>query len=149
MILALHTRYRTIGGEERAVADLCWLAREHLGEDVALVERDSTDLDRATAARGLLGGGLDAAQVTAALARTGADLVHAHNLLPTFGWRTLAAAQAAGAATVLSLHNYRLVCAVATCVDPAGEDCVRCHGRNTRPGVRLRCRGGLAESALY
>ena len=31
MILQLHNRYRTIGGEERVVEDLMWLAREHLG----------------------------------------------------------------------------------------------------------------------
>jgi glycosyltransferase involved in cell wall biosynthesis len=49
----------------------------------------------------------------------------------------------------LHLHNYRLVCAVGTCFT-RGEDCTRCHGRNTRPGVRLNCRGGSrAESAAY
>ena len=32
----------------------------------------------------------------------------------------------------------------------AGEDCTRCHGRDTLPGVALNCRGGsLAESAAY
>ena len=31
-----------------------------------------------------------------------------------------------------------------------GEDCTRCRGRNTLPGVRLNCRGGSrAESAAY
>ena len=140
-ILALHTRYRTTGGEERAVEDLAWLAREHLGEEVELLTRDSTALGRVTAARGLLGGGFDPDAVTDAIQRIGADVVHAHNLLPTFGWRTLAAARAAGAGTVLHLHNYRLVCAVATCVDPAGADCKRCHGRNTVPGVLKNCRG--------
>ncbi|HTE58704.1 MAG TPA: glycosyltransferase family 4 protein, partial [Solirubrobacteraceae bacterium] len=50
---------------------------------------------------------------------------------------------------VLHLHNYRLVCAVGTCFT-RGEDCTRCHGRNTLPGVRLNCRGGSrAESAAY
>ena len=31
MILLLHNRYRTTGGEERVVDDLLWLVREHLG----------------------------------------------------------------------------------------------------------------------
>ena len=54
-----------------------------------------------------------------------------------------------GARVVLHLHNYRLVCAVGTCFT-RGEDCTRCHGRNTLPGVRLNCRGGSpAESAAY
>jgi glycosyltransferase involved in cell wall biosynthesis len=149
VILALHTRYRTTGGEERAVEDLAWLAREHLGEEVEVLLRDSTTLGRGTAARGLLVGGLDARAVGDAIRRTGADVVHAHNLLPSFGWRALAAARAAGAATVLHLHNYRLVCAVATCVDPAGQDCVRCHGRHTTPGLRLGCRGSHVEGAVY
>jgi glycosyltransferase involved in cell wall biosynthesis len=38
---------------------------------------------------------------------------------------------------------------VGTCFT-RGEDCTRCHGRNTWPGVRLNCRGGSrAESAAY
>ena len=41
------------------------------------------------------------------------------------------------------------MCAVGTCFT-RGEDCTRCHGRNTLPGVRLNCRGGSpAESAAY
>ena len=32
LILFLHNRYRTTGGEERAVDDLLWLVREKLGE---------------------------------------------------------------------------------------------------------------------
>ncbi|MDX6681035.1 MAG: hypothetical protein QOG94_1074, partial [Solirubrobacteraceae bacterium] len=30
-----------------------------------------------------------------------------------------------------------------------GADCTRCHGRDTRPGVRLNCRGTGAEAAVY
>ena len=41
MILFLHNRYRTTGGEERVVEDLLWLVREHLGEDARLLTRDS------------------------------------------------------------------------------------------------------------
>lgn len=148
-ILMLHNRYRTLGGEERAVEDLVWLVREHLGEEVELLVRDSSVISRRAAATGLLRGGLDPEEVAAAVRRTGADIVHAHNLLPSFGWRALAAARAAGAKTILHLHNYRLVCAVATCVDPAGEDCTRCHGRNTMPGVRLGCRGSATEGLTY
>jgi glycosyltransferase involved in cell wall biosynthesis len=149
VILFLHNRYRTAGGEERAVEDLAWLAREHLGEDAELLERDSASLGRARAAAGLLRGGLDPADVGDAVRRTGARIVHAHNLTPALGWRALAAARAAGARVVLHLHNYRLVCAVGTCVDSRGEDCTRCQGRDTRPGVRLNCRGSAPEAAAY
>ncbi len=149
MILLLHHRYRHAGGEERAVEDLAWLIREHLGEDVEVLERDSAKVGRRTAALGLVAGGLRPEQVADAVRRTGARVVHAHNTAPTFGWRALAAAREAGARVVLHLHNYRLVCAVGTCFT-GGEDCTRCHGRNTLPGVRLNCRGGSrAESAAY
>ena len=80
--------------------------------------------------------------------RSGARVVHAHNVHPAFGWRALAAAREAGARVVLHLHNYRLVCAIGTCFT-RGEDCTRCHGRNTLPGVRLNCRGSRAESVVY
>src|SRR4051794_7987751 len=149
MILLLHHRYRYAGGEERAVADLQWLIREHLGEDAEVLDRDSRAIGPRDAALGLLAGGLRPREVADAVRRTGARVVHAHNVTPTFGWRALAAAREAGARVVLHLHNYRLVCAVGTCFT-RGEDCTRCHGRNTAPGVRLNCRGGSrAESAAY
>jgi glycosyltransferase involved in cell wall biosynthesis len=149
VILFLHNRYRTPGGEERVVEDLAWLVREHLGEAAEVLERDSATLGRAGASAGLLRGGLAPDEVAAAVRRTGARIVHAHNLTPSLGPRALAAARAAGARTVLHLHNYRLVCAVGTCVNPAGEDCTRCHGRDTLPGVRLNCRGSRVEAVTY
>ncbi len=148
MILFLHNSYRTTGGEERVVDDLLWLVREHLGEDVELLARDSAGLSRPRAAAGLLRGGLRPDEVSDAVRRTGAGIVHAHNLNPSLGWRALAAARAAGARTVLHLHNYRIVCAVGTCFT-RGADCTRCHGRDTRPGVRHNCRGSGAEAAVY
>ncbi len=117
MILFLHNRYRMTGGEERAVDGprRGWCASE-LGEDAELLD---ARLARARAARArrpaLLRGGLEPDEVAAAVRRTGARVVHAHNLNPAFGWRALAAARAAGARVVLHLHNYRLVCAVGTC----------------------------------
>ena len=149
MILLLHHRYRHAGGEERAVEDLAWLIREHLGEDVEVLERDSTSVGRSDAALGLIRGGLHPEEVAAAVKRTKARVVHAHNVNPTFGPRALQAAQAAGARVVLHLHNYRLVCAVGTCFTE-GADCTRCHGRNTLPGLKLNCRGSSrVESAAY
>jgi glycosyltransferase involved in cell wall biosynthesis len=148
VILQLHHRYRHPGGEERAVDDLAWLIRTHLGEEVAVLERSSEAAGRGRAALGLLAGGLRPAEVEEAVRRTGARVVHAHNTTPTLGWRALAAAREAGARVVLHLHNYRLVCAVGTCFTH-GEDCTRCHGRNTLPGVRLNCRDSAAEAVTY
>ena len=111
-----------------------------------MLERDSPRSARPRAAAGLLRGGLEPDEVGEAVRRTGARVVHAHNVQPSLGWRALAAAREAGARVVLHLHNYRLVCAVGTCFT-RGEDCTRCHGRNTLPGVRLNCRGSRAEAA--
>ena len=148
MVLFLHNRYRTTGGEERAVGDLLWLVREQLREPAELLTRSSAELARARAALGLLRGGLDPDEVARAVRAGGARVVHAHNLQPTLGWRALAAARAAGARVVLHLHQYRLVCAIGVCFT-RGAECTRCHGRDTLPGVRLNCRGSLPEAAAY
>jgi len=148
MVLFLHNRYRTTGGEERVVNELVWLVRERLGEPAQLLARASSTLGRGRAAAGLLRGGLNPDEVAAAVQRSGARLVHAHNLQPALGWRALAAARAAGARVVLHLHQYRLVCAIGVCFT-RGAECTRCHGRNTLPGVRLNCRGSRPEAAAY
>jgi glycosyltransferase involved in cell wall biosynthesis len=148
MVLFLHNRYRTTGGEERAVEDLLWLVREHLGEPAELLTRDSDLTGRARAAVGLLRGGLEPDDVRRAVQLGGARVVHAHNLHPTFGWRALAAARGAGARVVLHLHQYRLVCAIGVCFT-RGAECTRCHGRDTLPGVRLNCRGSVPEAVAY
>jgi glycosyltransferase involved in cell wall biosynthesis len=148
MVLFLHNRYRTTGGEERVVENLMWLVREHLGEPAELLARDSAQHGAGNAALGLLRGGLHPQDVAQAVRLGGARVVHAHNLNPALGWRALAAARAAGARVVLHLHQYRLVCAIGVCFT-RGEECTRCHGRNTLPGVRLNCRGSLPESVAY
>ena len=122
--------------------------REHLGEDAEVLVRDSAAVGPGRAAAGLLRGGLDPDEVARAVRRTRARIVHAHNLHPTYGWRALAAARAAGAAVVLHLHQYRLVCAIGVCFRD-GHECTRCHGRNTLPGVRLNCRDSVAEAVAY
>jgi glycosyltransferase involved in cell wall biosynthesis len=148
MIIFLHNRYRTTGGEERVVENLLWLVSEHLGEEVRLLARDSTATGRARAAAGLLYGGMGAGQVQAMVSEQDARVVHAHNLHPTLGWRALLAARRAGARIILHLHQYRLVCAIGVCFRD-GEECTRCHGRNTLPGVLHNCRGDRSQALTY
>ena len=151
VILLLHNRYRQRGGEERSVVEQAALLRDQ-GHRVEVLERSSEALDgpggRARAARALLRGGESEQDVATLVRRLGVEVVHAHNLHPLLGSRALSAARAAGAHTVLQLHNFRLVCAIAVAYRD-GAICHRCSGRNTWPGVRLRCRGGLTESAVY
>jgi glycosyltransferase involved in cell wall biosynthesis len=148
MVLFLHNRYRTTGGEERVVDELLGLVRERLGEPAELLTRDSVGVGRARAAAGLLRGGLAPGDVAKAVRISGARVVHAHNLGPLFGWRALAAARAQGARVVLHLHQYRLVCATGVCFTD-GRECTRCHGRNTLPGVIHNCRGNRSEALAY
>src|ERR1700734_2777409 len=148
MVLFLHNRYRTTGGEERVVEDLLALVREQLGERAELLSRDSATLPPAGAAVGLLRGGSRPEEVARAVRLGEARVVHAHNLNPTLGWRALAAAREAGARVVLHLHQYRLICAIGVCFT-RGAECTRCHGRNTLPGVRLNCRDSLPEALAY
>ena len=146
-VLLLHNRYRAEGGEERVVDQLESLLGAR-GHAVARFERDSERAGRAAAARGLLRGGLDEHEVAAAVRAHRADVVHAHNVHPLLGWRALAAARAAGARVVLHLHNYRLFCAIGIAFRD-GAPCYLCQGRDTRPGVRHRCRGSYAEGVVY
>ena len=143
----IHNRYRLPGGEERAVSDIAALLSRR-GHVVEVLERSSTDASRVQAARSLLSGGLDPDEVAGAARLLRADVVHAHNVHPLFGWRALAAARAAGARTVLHLHNFRLFCAIGIAYRD-GAPCFRCRGRDTLPGLRLRCRGSLTEAAVY
>ena len=147
MILLLHNRYRTTGGEERAVAEIAALLSRR-GHAVEVLERSSGAVGRGRAALGLLGGGLDPDAVGQTVRRLRAEVVHAHNVHPTLGWRALAAARAAGARTLLHLHNYRLFCAIGISYRD-GAPCFRCRGTSTFPGVRLRCRGSLPEAIVY
>ena len=140
MVLFLHNRYRVTGGEERVVEDLARLVRDQLGEPVRTLERDSPPSARGGRPPGCCAAGLDPAEVARAVRESGARVVHAHNLQPSLGWRALAAAREAGARVILHLHQYRLVCAVGVCFTD-GQECTRCHGRNTAPGILRNCRG--------
>jgi glycosyltransferase involved in cell wall biosynthesis len=146
-VLLIHNRYRALGGEERAVDNIADLLSRR-GHPVERLERSSREVGRVRAARSLLAGGHDPDEVTRAVQRLQADVVHVHNVHPLFGWRALAAARAAGARTVLHVHNFRLFCAIAVAFRD-GAPCYRCRGRDTLPGLRLRCRGSLPEAAVY
>jgi glycosyltransferase involved in cell wall biosynthesis len=146
-VLLLHNRYRAEGGEERSVEEIARLLAER-GNAVEVLERTSGGLSRGRAAASLWHGGLEGEAVARAARSLRADVVHAHNVHPLFGWRALAAGREAGARVVLHLHNFRLFCAIGVAYRD-GAPCFRCRGGYTRPGVRLRCRGSLPESAAY
>lgn len=146
-VLILHNRYRFEGGEERSVADLAWLLKSR-GHRVEVLQRSSADFSRGRAAQSLVLGGYLPEEVANAAQRINAAVVHVHNVHPFFGWRALQAARDFGARTILHLHNFRLFCAIGVAYRD-GAPCFRCRGRDTRPGLRYRCRGSLGESLAY
>src|SRR5918999_4686830 len=146
-VLLLHNRYRHEGGEERSLA-LQQQALADAGVEHRLLERRSADTGRVQAAAALLRGGAAEDEVAAAVGDLPADVVHVHNLQPSFGPRALAAARAAGARVVLHLHNARLFCAIGVAARD-GAPCFRCRGRNPVPALVLNCRGSLPEAAVY
>ena len=146
-VLVVHNRYRVTGGEERAV-DLQLDALERAGIPHAALFRDSSETGRRRAAAAMLRGGERPEDVANAVAELGATVVHFHNMHPLFGHRAIEAAKEAGARTVLHLHNYRLFCAIAIAFRD-GDDCFRCRGRRTLPGLVLNCRDSVPQAAVY
>jgi glycosyltransferase involved in cell wall biosynthesis len=146
-VLVIHNRYRVQGGEERAV-ELQLRALERAGVEHKALFRDSAEVGAARAAAAMLGGGEDPAAVARAAGELGATVVHCHNMHPLLGPRALAASREAGARVVLSLHNFRLFCAIGTSFRD-GAPCFRCRDRLTLPGLALNCRGSVPEAVVY
>jgi glycosyltransferase involved in cell wall biosynthesis len=77
------------------------------------------------------------------------EVVHIHNLTPALSPSVVRAASEVGAAVVMTLHNYRLLCLPSTLLRD-GRICEDCVGRPVPwPGVIHRCyRGSLLGSAV-
>ena len=148
-VLIAHNSYRHIGGEDVVVA------AEH-----ALLERNGHVVEMFTASNHAVTG--LASRITTALrapyateprdalarrlADTRPDVVHVHNFFPLLTPSIYDACRGAGVPVVQTLHNYRLVCPVATLLRN-GRICELCvtgsayqsvlHGcyRGSRPGT--------------
>jgi glycosyltransferase involved in cell wall biosynthesis len=151
-ILVVHSRYLSgaVSGENRVVDDEVAALRDG-GHDVTLLAR-SPEVDGGvvrlvrTGVRSVWSREA-AREVERTVRRERIEVVHCHNLFPTFSPSVLDAARCAGAAVVLTLHNYRLLCLPATFWRD-GHTCEECLGRVPWRGVRYRCyRGSLPGSA--
>ena len=115
-----------------------------------MLERDSAALGNRRAARGLLRGGLAPEEVGDAVRRTGARVVHAHNVNPSFGWRALAAAREAGRARRAAPAQLPAGVRAGDLLHAAARTARAATAATRCPGVRLNCRGGSrAEAAVY
>lgn len=151
-ILILHSRYLSgdVSGENRVVRDEARVLSE-AGHDVLLREATPSvsglRAQASTAATSIWATRV-AAEVTTTVRRRGVDVVHVHNLFPELSPLVLKAARRGGAAVVMTLHNFRLMCLPAT-LQRDGRTCELCVGRLPLQGVRHGCyRGSKVGSAV-
>jgi glycosyltransferase involved in cell wall biosynthesis len=146
-ILLLHSRYLSgpASGENRVVEDETRLLRE-AGHDVGVWAPEPEvggPVATARAGASAIWSRRAARHVDDLVRRRRVDVVHVHNLFPTLSPSVLRAARAAGAAVVVTLHNYRLMCLPANFLRD-GRACEDCLGRFPWPGVVHRCYRGSA-----
>jgi len=87
-------------------------------------------------------------QVARALSTFRPDIVHAHNLYPSFSPSVFAACKRFGVPVVMSCHNLRLICPIGVCY-AHGTVCERCAKWSECLCVLRNCRGDWAESLAY
>jgi glycosyltransferase involved in cell wall biosynthesis len=141
-ILILHSQYLSgqTSGENRVVEDEARLLAK-AGHEVGSWTPAPSDPQDFGAAR--LGTraiwSRDAAKEVGRLVRNQrSEIVHCHNLFPLLSPAVISAASAEGAAVVMTLHNYRLLCLPATFLRD-GRTCEDCLGRLPWRGVIHGC----------
>lgn len=150
-VLILHSRYRSSApsGENRVVDDEVRLLEE-AGHAVSVWTPSPEGLhglDLVRTGAGAVWSRKSVAEVRRLVRRRRPDVIHCHNVFPLLSPAVLRAASDDGAAVVMTLHNYRLLCLPATFVRD-GRVCEDCLGRSPWPGVLHRCyRGSAAASA--
>ncbi len=143
-VLIVHNRYQIRGGEDAVVErEAAALARagctiETLffsNDDIrGPVDRLRTAFEAPHARRGI-------ARVVEAVRRFRPDVVHAHNTFPLVSPGVFAAVRTEGAATVQTLHNFRLTCAGALLMRD-GQPCETCVTGSAYSAVRHGCYRG-------
>jgi glycosyltransferase involved in cell wall biosynthesis len=152
-VLVAHVKYLQPGGEDSVFRSEVRLLRAS-GVEVTSLELASEELDRIAPLQRLeMGLRYRDHRYGRRLIRRGIDhlepdVVHFHNLMPLLGPGAMLEADAAGCATVQTLHNYRLSCLAGTHV-LNGRPCTLCRPGHYLAGVRNRCyRESLALSLL-
>jgi glycosyltransferase involved in cell wall biosynthesis len=153
-ILQVHNRYRSATPSgENLVVDQEGAALAGAGHQVLRFGRDSDEIEQWSPARKALlpvrvvWSGEARRDLAAALRRDRPDVVHVHNTFPLLSASVLYACRDAGVPVVVTVHNYRLVCASGELLR-RGTVCHDCLGRLPVPGVVHGCyRGSRAATA--
>jgi glycosyltransferase involved in cell wall biosynthesis len=153
-ILLVHNRYRsTAPSGENRVVDQEREALAELGHEVELFERNSDEIEdwpawkKATLPARVVWNPAAKRDLSETLRRFRPDVVHVHNTFPVLSPAVLYACRDAGVPVVITLHNYKLLCASGDFFR-AGELCHDCAGGNPASGVIHRCyRGSTLATA--
>jgi len=148
-ILQVHTRYRQPGGED-AVVRAERAALERTGHEVAqhIEENPTARLRAAAALGGSVWNPMSARRVVDAVDAARPDVAHVHNTWFASSPSVLSALRRRRVPVVMTVHNYRLVCANSLFLRD-DTPCEKCLDRGTWPAVQHRCyRGSRATSAI-
>jgi len=144
-VLMVHERYQQGGGEDVVADAEASLLREH-GHEVTKLGEDNRAIPEVVGVRA----GLELAartiwsregyrRVRLAIRATRPDVVHVHNSFPLLSPAVHVAARREGVPSLQTLHNYRLICPVASLFRD-GAPCEDCVGRAVPwPGVIHAC----------
>jgi glycosyltransferase involved in cell wall biosynthesis len=150
-ILLVHNFYQQAGGEDGVFAEEFNLLKNR-GHNVAKFTMDNDSIEgmgKLTVAKKTIWNKQSQAPLRDAIHAIGAEVVHFHNTFPLVSPAAYYTAHDAGAATVQTLHNYRLLCPAATFYRDGGvcEDCL--HKSIPWPGVLHKCyRDNRSASAV-
>ena len=151
-ILILHSRYLSgnASGENRVVDDEAELLAR-AGHHVDVWSPSASELHHLPALRLAARSVWSTSAVREIKQRIAAqqiEIAHFHNVFPMLSPASIVASGSSRAATVVTLHNYRLMCLPATLLRE-GRSCEECVGRFPWRGVVHRCyRGSLAGSTV-
>ena len=149
-ILMVHNRYRsTAPSGENRVVDQESEALVAAGHDVRHFERHSDDIEdwpalkKATLPARVIWSRASKHDLTRELVRHRPDVVHIHNTFPLLSPSVLYACRDVGVPAVITLHNYKLLCASGDFFR-GGEVCHNCADGNPASAVLHRCYRGSA-----
>lgn len=149
-VLFVHNRYQIPGGEDAAVEREIATLRA-TGVDVESVILDNsaiqTSFDRLRVAVQTPHAPQGIATVVEAARRFRPDVVHVHNTFPLISPAVHGAVRELGAATVQTLHNFRLMCANGLLLRE-GSPCERCVSGSPFQSVRFGCYRGSKVGTL-
>jgi len=148
-VFQVHTRYRQPGGEDSVVEAEAAVLRA-AGHDVTQYQVANPESAGATAAALAAAPWNPAAarRVAAAATAAGAEIAHVHNTWFALSPAIVPALRRAGLPVVITLHNYRLLCANSMLFRD-GRPCQDCVGSHPWHGVVHRCyRGSVSASTV-